>query len=156
MEVKWTPNPDDDGPLPLSQAQRDQLLQLEQAIVSSPDPQATLKQVAESNGMDPQDLVDMLQRNRHDMGGAGAPSRVVKAWPQAVMKVVSSLGLLLSQTARMNPRVFTLAASLLLLLTHVLIAAPRCELLSLLRSLVQLSFSYSISSFPLLSFSIPL
>jgi hypothetical protein len=128
METKWTPNPDDDGPLPLSQAQRDQLLQLEQAIVSSPDPQATLKQVAETNGMDPQDLVNMLQRNRQDMGGAGASSRAVKAWPQAVMKVVSSLGLLLSQTARKNPRAFTLAASALLLLIHVLIAAPRYEL----------------------------
>jgi hypothetical protein len=126
IETKWTPNPDDEGgPLPLSQAQREQLLQLEQAIVSSPDPQATLEKVAEANGMDPQDLVNMLQRNRQDMRGA---TRIVKAWPQTILKVLSSLGLLLSQTAGRNPRMFSLTVMALLLLIHVLIAAPRYEL----------------------------
>ena len=124
IETKWTPNPDDEGPLPLSQAQRNQLLQLEQAIMSSPDPQATLAKVAEANGMHPRDLAIMLQRNRQDMGGA----RMVKTWPQAILKVLSSLGLLLSQTARRSPRMFSLAVMALLVLIHVLIAAPRYEL----------------------------
>ena len=52
-EITYTPNEqdgtDNSGPLPLSQAQRDQLTQLEQAIVQSPDPQATLLKVAQSN-----------------------------------------------------------------------------------------------------------
>ena len=74
MEATWTPNESDQesgGPLPLSMNQRQELLKLEQAIRSSPDPQATLLKVAEANQMDPNDLVNLLNRNRQDMQGAG-------------------------------------------------------------------------------------
>ena len=55
MEATWTPNEEDGGPLPLSKKQRMELAQLDQAISNSPDPEATLRQVASSNGMDPQE-----------------------------------------------------------------------------------------------------
>ena len=65
IDAKWSPNDEGGaGPLPLSQNQRDQLFQLEEAIVTSPDPQGTLMKIAESNGMSPRELVDLLERNR--------------------------------------------------------------------------------------------
>jgi hypothetical protein len=132
MEATWTPNEQDDndgGPLPLSQAHRDQLLQLEQAILASPDPQGTLMQVAQTNNMDPQDLVNMLERNHNEMSsGGGAPPKrrtVQAAWPQTILKGLSSLGWMLSQMAHGNPRAFALASLSILFVLHVLIHAPR-------------------------------
>jgi hypothetical protein len=132
MEATWTPNEQDDndgGPLPLSQAHRDQLLQLEQAILASPDPQGTLMQVAQTNNMDPQDLVNMLERNHNEMSsGGGAPPKrrtVQAAWPQTILKGLSSLGWMLSQMAHGNPRAFALSSLSILFVLHVLIHAPR-------------------------------
>lgn len=129
IEATWTPNDQDDGggPLPLSQAQREQLLQLEQAIVNSPNPRETLMQVAESNNMDPNELVNMLERNRRDMGGGAgvARRRVVNAWPQAILRTLSSLGLILAQSAQRSPRTFALASLSIILMVHVLISTPR-------------------------------
>ena len=62
-EIKWTPNEPDahrqaaaaqsggagSGPLPLSQQQRQQLLQLDQVIATSANPQETLQQAAAAN-----------------------------------------------------------------------------------------------------------
>ena len=133
-EITYTPNEQDgtnnSGPLPLSQAQRDQLTQLEQAIVQSPDPQATLLKVAQSNNMDPQDLVNMLERNRSDMaqasGGGGILSaRRVQGWPQQIVKVVSAVGVVVSQLAAKNPRAFSILAVTLLCLIYIGLNAPR-------------------------------
>jgi hypothetical protein len=77
MDVKWTPNPSDEsdgGPLPLSSQQRQQLLQLEQTISQSPNPQATLDQIASSNSMTSTELHNMLQRNKRDMEQVGSSS----------------------------------------------------------------------------------
>ncbi|EED96209.1 predicted protein [Thalassiosira pseudonana CCMP1335] len=71
LEATWTPNPDDSGPLPLSLAQRQQLLELEVAITSSPDPSSTLAHVAQQNGMSQEELVGMLNRNRDDLMQTG-------------------------------------------------------------------------------------
>ena len=62
LEATWTPNEADDGggPLPLSQAQRDQLSQLDATIAQSENPEAMLAKVAESNGMSAQELGSML------------------------------------------------------------------------------------------------
>jgi hypothetical protein len=134
IEATWTPNEQDEndgaGPLPLSQAHREQLLQLEQAILQSPDPQGTLMQVAEANNMDPHDLVNMLERNHKEMSTGGAPSprrrrRTVQAWPQTILKGLSSLGWILLQMAHGNPRAFALASLSILFVLHVLIHAPR-------------------------------
>ena len=135
-EITFTPNENDSnnnvGPLPLSQAQRDQLTQLEQAIVQSPDPQATLLKVAQSNNMDPQDLVNMLERNRSDMAQSGGGSNMsaaarqqVQGWPQQVAKVVTAMGVVISQLAAKNPKAFSILAVTLLLLIYIGINAPR-------------------------------
>jgi len=134
-EVKWTPNPDDQqgqGPLPLSQNQRNQLMQLEQAIRNSPDPQATLVKAAEANQMDPQDLVDLLNRNRNDMmmaqggaSGGGGGTLVVR---NAVGKAVTSVTVLLGHVARKHPRSLGLFILLALLVAYASIAAPRTGL----------------------------
>ena len=78
IEATFTPNPNDEvknggdgGPLPLSFAQRKQLLELEAAIVNSQDPQGTLNHVAQQNGLAPDDLVGMLNRNRKDLESSG-------------------------------------------------------------------------------------
>lgn len=71
LKAKWTPaNEDGAGPLPQSMKKRQQLLHLEKVIADSPDPAATLKRVAESMGMKPRELGDMLERNAADMGTA--------------------------------------------------------------------------------------
>jgi hypothetical protein len=74
MQAQWTPNDQNDGsgPLPLSMQQRQQLLQLEQQIASSPNPSATLEHVAQQNGLSASDLSRMLQRNQADLQAAGA------------------------------------------------------------------------------------
>lgn len=75
LEATWTPNPEDEdggGPLPQSSRQRQQLVQLENAIRNSPDPAATLKHVAATKGLSPQDLASMLERNRRDVEMTGA------------------------------------------------------------------------------------
>ena len=88
MEATWTPNDKDDGggPLPLSMNQRQELLELEEAIRTSPNPQETLIKVAEANQMAPEELINLLQRNRQDLqaaGGGGGPRRP-GGWPAAV------------------------------------------------------------------------
>lgn len=74
LEATFTPADEKDGgagPLPLSLKQRQQLLQLESVIVSSPDPASTLNQVAQQNGMSSNDLAGMLTRNRDDLRESG-------------------------------------------------------------------------------------
>jgi hypothetical protein len=129
-EIKYTSTSDAEdskGPLPLSKSQRDQLTRLEQAIVQSPDPEATLKQVAQSNNMEPQDLINLLERNRSDMAGVSAshPNRSIQGWPQQIAKLLTSVGFLLSQIAAKNPKIFTLIAFSILYLFYIGINAPR-------------------------------
>ena len=74
LEATFTPADEKDGgagPLPLSLKQRQQLLQLESVIVSSPDPASTLDQVAQQNGISSNDLAGMLSRNRDDLRESG-------------------------------------------------------------------------------------
>jgi hypothetical protein len=124
-EIKWTPNEDAaNAPLPLSMNQRQQLLQLDQTIRSSPDPNGTLQQVAEQNGMSPQDLVNMLEKNARDL--AQDPSLIQpKTVVSVITKVLASVGVIISQSAKKNPRSFTLTVSILLLLIYSRIMIPR-------------------------------
>jgi hypothetical protein len=128
-DVTWTPNDDREAPLPLSSNQMQQLAQLENVIMTAPDPEATLNQAAEANGMDPLDLLDLLERNHKSMeeagilpaaGGGGAPSGMRNKW-----KLVTSLGVVIAQTASKNPRAFSLLVTTLLLITYAAISAPR-------------------------------
>ena len=127
-QIKWTPNEDaENAPLPLSMRQRQQLLQLDQTIRSSPDPNGTLQQVAQQNGMSPQDLVNMLEKNARDLQQDPSllkPKTVVSV----LAKVLTSAGILVSQSAKKNPRSFALTASILIFLIYAKIMIPRTGL----------------------------
>lgn len=72
LEATFTPNPEDSsGPLPVSMAQRKQLLELETAIINSQDPSATLSHVAQQNNMSSEELAGMLERNHNDLQNSG-------------------------------------------------------------------------------------
>lgn len=127
-KITWTPNEDaENAPLPLSMNQRKQLLQLEQAIRSSPDPNGTLEQVAQQNGMSPQDLVNMLEKNARDLSQDPSllqPKTVVSV----ISKALATIGLVISQAAKKHPRSFTLSLSLLLLILYAKVMIPRTGL----------------------------
>jgi hypothetical protein len=135
-EVKWTANEVDaeegsSGPLPLSSKQRQQLLKLDEVIRNSPNPEATLKQSADANGMSPQDLASMLQRNRSDLeqgvasaGGNGVSSTLGGTLKRLFTAVVA----LTVRSASQNPKAFALVTTTLLLLLFLAIAAPRTGL----------------------------
>lgn len=133
LEATFTAAPDKDtgstdGPLPLSQNQRNQLLQLDQQITQSPDPQATLIKVAESNGMSPQELGDLLMRNRRDMqmadGGGGAPS-ALDSLPRRMFRLMGSIVLLGAKSANAHPRSATMISIALFSILYVMYSAPR-------------------------------
>lgn len=140
IEAKWTPAEDANeggGPLPLSQNQRDQLFQLEEAIVTSPDPQGTLMKIAESNNMSPRELVDLLERNRIDGeaagtapprpggGGGGGIAAVQNTLPRKILGVFFSIFSTLGKVAKSYPQAFSVAFTALLLAMYCTIQAPR-------------------------------
>jgi hypothetical protein len=118
IDVKWTPNPNDNdnagaGPLPLSSKQRQQLLQLEQTIMNSPDPQATLEQIASTNSMSSTELYNMLQRNHNDMEQsgdmkAGSPQRRSSTMITAVIwNAITTIVGIIWQIIHRNPKLTT-------------------------------------------------
>jgi hypothetical protein len=121
-QVKWTANPNDvaddgSGPLPLSSQQRQQLTELERVIRQSPDPQATLRQVAASNDMDPQDLANILQRNRSDLtgGGGGGRGGPLSARNNPVTQLLGAVTVLLQR----HPRLSTGIISIVLIVLYL-------------------------------------
>ena len=130
MEAKWSPNDQDDGggPLPLSSQQRQQLLNLEDTIRNSPNPEQTLQQVADSNQMPVEELVRLLERNRRDIEAAGGIPISKPPQNNVVWKLLTSLTVLISKTASKHPRSFALTVTALLCLTYVSITAPRTGL----------------------------
>ena len=124
MKASWTPNEDEGPAMPLSMNQRQQLLQLQHAIQNSPDPNSTLQQVAQSNGMSPNDLYEMIEKNAQDLqqdpallselqqfaqsnGGGGGLGNSI---PKLVMRMVTALVVAIRQSARQNPRAFSITA----------------------------------------------
>jgi hypothetical protein len=127
-EIKWTPNDDaENAPLPLSMNQRQQLLQLQDAIGSSPNPDDTLVQVAEANGMSPQELVNMIGKNARDLQLDPSLAQP-KTLPKTIMKLMTSLGVILSQAAKKSPQTFTILATMCFLVLYTLVALPRTGL----------------------------
>lgn len=129
-QVKWTGNPEDSkegnsGPLPLSSKQRQQLLQLEEVIRTAPNPDGTLKQAAEANGMSPQDLLSMLQRNRSDMEQGASANPMSTSIGHNLAKLFTTIFALITKKASKNPRAFALATTAFLILLLLAISAPR-------------------------------
>ena len=117
-QVAWTPNDDvADGSnpsLPLSMKQRKQLLQLQQTIMQSEDPNAVIQQVAQSNGMSPSDLVNMLEKNARDLQADPTLLDPVML-PQLAMKTfMGGLGVV-GSIARKHPRMFSLTITTVLI-----------------------------------------
>ena len=132
LEATWTPNEKDGGgQLPLSQNQRQQLLELEQTITNSPNPEETLQHVAELNKMSPEDLVSMLQQNRRDLESASGAaqmsmtSRASETLPRRFLNLVYSLILMMGRYAAMNPKGFSVLMVTIMLFGYGAITAPR-------------------------------
>lgn len=70
-------DPEGERSLPLSQNLRDKISELDQIISSSENPQETLMKIAESNNMDPNQLVQMINSNRRDAAMAHAKSTAI-------------------------------------------------------------------------------
>ncbi len=136
LEAKFTPAPDKDtgstdGPLPLSQNQRNQLLQLDQQIAQSANPQETLQKVAESNGMSANELGDLLMRNRRDMqmagggGGGGGGFGVADSLPRKMLRLISTMFLIGLKSASAHPRSAIITGLLLFSMLYIFLSAPR-------------------------------
>jgi hypothetical protein len=114
MEANWTPNDEETnggGPLPLSMQQRQELLKLEEAIRSSPDPQSTLVSVAEANQMSPEELVGMLNRNRQDLEAAGHRGVTVPRTSRSPWRALTSLCVAGGKLAKRHPRTTAVLAT---------------------------------------------
>lgn len=136
LEATWTPNENEgnggnSGPLPLSQNQRQQLLQLEQTISQSPDPEGTLRHIAQQNQMSPEDLVSMLQQNRRDLehaNGAATASMANRAsatLPRKLVNLISALFVMMVRYATMHPKGFSMVFLTVMLLGYGVITAPQ-------------------------------
>jgi len=142
LEASFTPASGDNGggPLPLSQNQRNELLQLEQAITSSPNPQETLAHVASQNGMSADELYNLLVRNRQDMemaggggGGAGGQTEAMKrhagsSLPRKILGLFYGIIGIMIRYAQKHPRGFGMFMAVLLSVLYYIIMAPRTGL----------------------------
>merc|ERR1719401_2673688 len=90
--------------------------------MSSPDPRATLENVAKSNNMSPEELVNLIKENRSSSRMVtNRSSLIMKNLYGAVVAVVSYL----YHQALSKPRRFSLAFGFVWLLMHCLINIPR-------------------------------
>ena len=133
MEATFTPAPDKDtgstdGPLPQSQRQREQLMQLYQQISTSPNPQEMLQKVAEANNMSAEQLGDILMRNVRDMemaSGGGGNGGMMDSLPRKMIRLLSTLVLMLLRSASAHPRSAMMTTVVFMSILYVLILAPR-------------------------------
>lgn len=128
-QVSWTPSGDyeENPPLPLSMKMRQQLVQLQQVISTSSDPQGTLQQVAESNGMSAGELLNMLEKNARDLQEDPTLLQPM-TMPRAIFRAMASLGVVISHVAKKNPRSFGLATLACVLAVYAVIVIPRTGL----------------------------
>lgn len=132
LEATFTPAPDKDtgstdGPLPASQNQRDSLLEIDKLITSSSNPGEMLQKIAEGNGMTAESLGDMLLRNRRDMDMANSGNNApigLDTIPRRMLRVFSSLALVVAKSVSSHPRVSVLIVLVLVAMVSLLISAP--------------------------------
>jgi hypothetical protein len=128
IKAKWTPTDESDGPLPLSQNQRNQLSKLAQTIQNAPDSQGALEKAAQVNNMDSNELLRLLERNEKDMiaaqhsggGGSRLGQRRITAWNVASAMVMAAL-----HWVAKHPRWASLMGLALVGLLCLLQTAPR-------------------------------
>jgi hypothetical protein len=134
MEASFTQAPDKDtgstdGPLPQSQRQREQLMQLYQQISTSPNPQEMLQKVAEANNMSAEQLGDILMRNLRDMemasGGPGNGRGMIDSLPRKMLRLLSTLVFMALKSASAHPKSAMMTTIALISILYVLISAPR-------------------------------
>lgn len=137
LEASFTHAPDKDtgstdGPLPQSQKQRDQLTQLDQMIAKATNPQETLMKLAEANGMKPEELGELLMRNRRDMemaqggsSGGGGGSGVMDSLPRKMIRILATFAMVAFKSASANPRAATLVILVFFSIAYLSISAPR-------------------------------
>ena len=101
----------------MSMQQRRQLLELEAAIVNSPDPSATMTHIAQQNEMSPEELAGMLNRNRNDLQESGQLEGMVGEANAAAMQAQGGGGG--SMAASLPRRILSLAASILVALVKM-------------------------------------
>lgn len=128
MEANWTPaasSQEEEGPLPLSNRQHQQLLQLDKHISSSPNPDQTLKQIAASNNMSEVELQKLLERNRA-LAARTQSSSLRRLHPISVLShVLSSLVVFLLQFAKLYPKRFSMCLLALASILYVTYNIPR-------------------------------
>jgi len=99
--------------------------------VNSPDPMATLAKVAESNQMTPEELQNMLQRNRQDLqmatdSGAGAAARSASSTlPRQLLNLIGALFVMIGKYATLHPRSFTITVLTLVLVIYTSLTIPK-------------------------------
>ena len=134
LEASFTHAPDKDtgstdGPLPQSQNQRNQLLELDQQIAQSPNPTETLQKVAEANGMEAAELGELLMRNRRDMqmanGGGGGAASTMNSLPRNLIRLFSTFVLVGCKSASAHPQKAAIMTLALMAIVYVAISAPR-------------------------------
>ena len=130
LEAQWTPATDETSePLPLSQKQRNELMQLDQAIQNSPDPEGTLQKVAQANGMDPNELMNILISNRKSAemaaGDSGSNYYYGRSRLGAVMQFFGVVSVHLVHYAKKYPHRFSMMTSILFLVFYILWNKPR-------------------------------
>mmetsp|Transcript_1844 Transcript_1844/g.1754 ORF Transcript_1844/g.1754 Transcript_1844/m.1754 type:complete len:556 (-) Transcript_1844:30-1697(-) len=126
LEATFTHADGEDGrPLPLSQNLRDQIGELDRIISASENPEETLRMVAESNQMDPNELVQMINHNRRDQQGYDDVSQSNNSFSLS-RKILSSLFQLVfvAPFRKIPPRYWILLPIAL----YITIQAPRTGL----------------------------
>jgi len=127
MEASWTPaasSQEEDGPLPLSNRQHQQLLQLDRHISSSSNPDETLKQIAASSNMSELELKKLLERNRALASLTGTTTR--RLHPVSVLsQVLSSLVVFILHFAKIYPKRFSMCIFVLVSIFYVTYNIPR-------------------------------
>lgn len=126
-DIKWTPNEEPKAP-EYSMQERQMLMQLDQHISSSANPQETLQQLAEANQLPPQELVDILMENRQFMAEhGGGPSSIAGRRPLtiAAIQTVASAVSRAKQFALQNPRKASALLSMSVVSLYIGWNAPR-------------------------------
>lgn len=124
LDASWTPS-EEEGPLPLSEKQHQQLLLLDEHISSSSNPEETLRQIAASSNMPEVELQKLLERNRALADQMSSSLRRRRHPSSVVSQLLSSIFLFLFQFAKLYPKRFSLCIVTVVSIFYVAYSIPR-------------------------------